>query len=399
MPKLLIVTTVSSTIKAFLLPYAQHFRNKGWQVDALTNVFSPNDVPNHLFDHVWNVRWTRNPMNLNQVLRMPNLIREIVEEQNYDIVHVHTPVAAFITRYALRKLREQKKVKIIYTAHGFHFHEKGNRFTNSIYRYLERLAGKWTDFLVVINAEDQLAARELALVPPNNLVYMRGIGIDTQNYSPQRSSREHRQFDEDILNAHTEIPLFLMVAEFIPRKRHSDLLRAFAHLEHQNAHLLFAGTGKLLEEIKLLTNKLGLENRVHFLGQRDDIPELMRIVRATILPSSREGLPRSIMESLSLETPVIGTRIRGITELLDPDCGLLVPVGDITALTQAMDWLLNNPSEAIKMGKRGRERMVSTYDLKFIIEQHENLYERCLLNKNDFSLNNHDVFNENQVTS
>jgi glycosyltransferase involved in cell wall biosynthesis len=79
------------------------------------------------------------------------------------------------------------------------------------------------------------------------------------------------------------------------------------------------------------------------------------------------------MESLALETPVIGTDIRGTQELLTGDCGLLVEVGDIEGLAEAIAWVLEHPEDANIMGKRGRER-ASQYDLRYILELHEALY-------------------------
>src|SRR5690606_21516260 len=118
--------------------------------------------------------------------------------------------------------------------------------------------------------------RRLELVPAENLVYMPGIGVDTQFYSPERFKSTHSLIAEYVPGLNVNIPLFLMVAEFIPRKRHKDLLQAFARKEHTAAHLILAGQGKLMGAMKLLTAKLGLEDRVHFLGQRGDIPILMR---------------------------------------------------------------------------------------------------------------------------
>ena len=112
-----------------------------------------------------------------------------------------------------------------------------------------------------------------------------------------------------------------MVAEFVEHKRHADAIRAFAKVAHPRAKLLLAGTGSLHESMKKLSAKLGTTGRVHFLGQRSDVPVLMKACRALVLPSSREGLPRCILEAMSMGVPVIGSRIRGITELLERNAG------------------------------------------------------------------------------
>jgi glycosyltransferase involved in cell wall biosynthesis len=132
-----------------------------------------------------------------------------------------------------------------------------------------------------------------------------------------------------------------------------------------------------MEDMKSLARSLGVDSRVYFLGYREDIPILVRASIATILVSQQEGLPRSIMESLSLEVPVIGTNIRGIQDLLHDDCGMLVEVGDINALAKSMSWMLKNPEAARNMGKQGRIKMVH-HDLNHVIDLHENLYAKAI---------------------
>ena len=121
MPRLLIVTTIPATLSAFLLPFARHYRACGWQVDAMTRSEPITPDIHSAFDHVWTLPWSRHPVNPSNLIGTPQRIRRIVERERYDIVHVHTSVAAFVTRYALRDLRRRLGVCVIYTAHGFNF--------------------------------------------------------------------------------------------------------------------------------------------------------------------------------------------------------------------------------------------------------------------------------------
>lgn len=377
MNRLLIVTTVPSTLGAFLLPFAKHFRDQGWRVDGMAQGISANSECLQTFDHIWEVEWSRNPLDPRNLLAAPAMIQKVIEQEKYDIVHVHTPVAAFVTRYALKNLRKQGQVKVIYTAHGFHFHSGGKPLKNAIFLALEKLAGLWTDYLVVINREDELAAKKHQIVPSDRIRYMPGIGVDLNYYNPQAVSEAEIARVRQELGITEKTPLFLSVAEFIPRKCHRDVILAFAALARPQVHLALAGTGSLLEEIRQLASDLGVKDRVHFLGIRPDIPSLMGTSVATILASQQEGLPRSVLESLAMEIPVIGTQIRGIQELLEGGCGLLVEVGDIEGLAEAMAWVIEHPEEAKTMGKRGRERMAA-YDLRSIVKLHEELYAEAL---------------------
>jgi glycosyltransferase involved in cell wall biosynthesis len=375
MKKLLVVTTVSETITSFLLPFVRHFKNQGWQVDAMSQGVSQNPECLAAFDKVWEIKWSRNPLDPRNLIIAPPLIQEIVKQQQYDLVHVHTPVAAFVTRYALRNLRKSGKIRVIYTAHGFHFYPGGNPIKNLIFLNLEKIASHWTDDLVVINRTDESAAQHYQLIEPNSLHYMPGIGIDLQYYSQNTISEETvaRVYQE--LGISSDNPLFLVVAEFIPRKHHQDVLLALARVGKPEVHLALAGDGLLLRQMQLLAKELGIEHRVHFLGYRQDIPALIKAATATILVSEQEGLPRSIMESLAMGTPVIGSDIRGVKDLLKDGGGILVKVGDVDSLAQAIVRIIECPSETKLMIEEGMN-YINKYDLRQIVHLHEKLYNR-----------------------
>lgn len=170
MNKILIVTTIPSTINAFLLPFVEHFRAHGWKVDAMARGISANAQCLAAFDQVWDIEWSRNPLNPLNLIAAPQIIQKIVEKEKYDLVHVHTPVAAFVARYALKNLKKRLNTKVIYTAHGFHFYQGGKALKNALFLALEKLAGYWTDYLVVINREDQAAAQNTNLSHQNGLI-------------------------------------------------------------------------------------------------------------------------------------------------------------------------------------------------------------------------------------
>jgi glycosyltransferase involved in cell wall biosynthesis len=377
MNRVLMVTTLPCTLNSFLLPFAAYFRSIGWQVDAMSCGISSDPKCQQGFDRVWDVEWSRNPLDPRNLLGTPGKIREIVLREKYNIIHVHTPVAAFVTRYALKDLRDRLNCKIIYTAHGFHFFKGGNSLKNTAFINLEKSAGKWTDHLVTINQEDKSAALEYGLVDPNHAHYMPGIGVDLKYYNRDNVSDAAVADVRQSLGIGKDTPLLLSVAEFTKRKHHVDAIEAFAKLARKDVHFALAGTGPLMEKMKQLATELGVIERIHFLGNRSDVPVLMKAACANILVSAQEGLPRCVLESLALEVPTIGTKIRGTQDLLEGGCGLLVDVGDVDGLAAAMTWMLDRPQAAAKMAKLGYER-ISTYDLEVIIQLHEQLYLEAL---------------------
>ena len=377
MPKLLIATTIPETMYAFLLPYVQHFRQKGWVVDGMAHNISRFSPCVKAFDQVWDVEWSRNPLSpQNFRLALPK-IQKIVEQGQYDLVHVHTPVAAFLTRCALRKLRTQTNLKVIYTAHGFHFYKGNSLLKNLAFGTMEKIAGAWTDYLVVINREDEAAAHRYRLVPPQQVVYMPGIGVDLAHYDPQQVTAGAITTVRQEMNLSDADRLFLAIAELSSRKRSLDILQAFAKLNTSNVHLAFAGSGPLLPMLQQQAQDLQVQSRVHFLGLRQDIATLIRASVATVLVSRQEGLPRSVMESLALEVPVIGTNIRGTKDLLAEGGGVLVEVGHTYEIASAMQKILDNPQEALEMGQVGRQQMAA-FDLKTTLTLHQSLYSEAL---------------------
>lgn len=376
MNKLLIITTIPATLD-FFLPLTKHLRDRGWQVDAMAKELSTSKEYPDLFDRVWDVDLSRNPLDPKNLLAAPQQIRQVFNQQQYNLVNVSTPVAAFAARYALNNWRKQGKVKVIYTAQGFHFYQGGAPHKNAIFLGLEKIAGSWTDYLVVVNREDESAAKRYGLISPDQVRYIPGTGLNLDRFNPNTISEAEIMRVRQDLGLTQEDSLFLSVAEFIPRKRPGDILKGFAQLGRSQVHLAFAGNGLIFEEMQQLAAKLGIQNQVHFLGRRKDIPVLMRASVATLIASAQEGLPNCVMESLCMETPVIGTDIRGTRDLLVDGKGLLIKVGDINGMAEAMAWILDHPDEVKKMGKRGREDMVN-YDVPHILKLYESLYSDVL---------------------
>lgn len=374
---MLIVATVAGMIEDFILPFISHYRNLDWQVDGVALDITSNSACTATLNSVWDVPWSRNPLDPRNLINAVPCIQEIVVQGNYDLVHVHSPVAAFVARYAISQLKMKQKPRVIYTAHGFHFHQQGNPLTNLLFLNLERLAGKWTDCLITINREDEAAARKHHLLPDSRIFYTPGIGLELDKYARHQVSQSQTEAIRQELQLKTEDILLLTVAEFMPRKRHRDQLLALKQLNRPEVHLALAGDGDTRPEIEHLAQKLGLSQQVHFLGFRYDIPALICASKALLLTSGREGLPRSIMEAFCAATPVIGTKIRGIQDLLVDDCGLLVEVGDIKALSQAIAHMIDHPQQAAKMGANGRQK-IAMYDVQNIIEQYTQIYDRAL---------------------
>lgn len=376
MAKLLIVTTVSTTLEAFLLPFACHFRALGWRVDAASSGVEGSELCGQNFNHCYEMRWSRNPHGIKKLADTIRDIRKLMAENDYDIVHVHTPIAAFITRFALRKARSSGKVKIVYTAHGFHFYQGDSFREKFIFKTAEKIAVDWTDHLIVINDEDYRAA--LGLLPHQKVTLMSGgIGVELEKYRYTGFSAAELTAARAELGAAAGDTVILMIAEFAPRKRHRDLVKALALAGDPTLRLAFAGIGPMMEQTRKFAESSGVIDNIKFLGFRRDIPLLIAAADATALPSDREGLPRSIMESMIVGTPVIGADVRGIKDLIGDGAGTLVTLGDINGLAAALKKHQSQGPEIIAIKKKARER-TGIFDVRNILKQHEEIYENLL---------------------
>jgi glycosyltransferase involved in cell wall biosynthesis len=365
-------------VRQFLVPYARRFRELGWRVDAAANGASIDPELAESFDHLYELPLSRSLFDLAGEVRAGRALDAVLRGSSPDIVHVHTPIAAFVTRLAVRRLPPSIRPSVVYTAHGFHFYRGGAAATNAAFLTAERVAGRWTDRLIVINDEDEDAARRHRIVPGRRLVRMPGIGVDTGFYSRGILAPGAIEATRADLGLAASTPYFVTVAELSRRKRNADVIRALARMRHADAALVLAGNGTERGRLEDLATRLGVRRRLTFAGLVLDIRPLVSGAVALVLASDREGLARAVMEAAALEVPVVASTARGNQELVSPATGFIYRTGDVASLADRMDWLVDHPDQAWQMGRRARERMVGSYDLARLLRLHEDLYTGLL---------------------
>lgn len=367
MKRILFVATVASHIKAFHLPFINLLEEKGYEVE----IACCTDTSLNGLNHVWAVPFSRSPYSKRNMAAF-RTIKRLLQERCYDLIHVHTPVAAFLVRLAARTMN----VPVLYTVHGFHFYEGAPLRNHLVYKTMERLAARWTAGLVVMNREDLEAARRFGFREGKSLFYVHGVGVDLNHYTPDNVDSEiHVGFE-----IYPGIPIVLCIGEFTPNKNQSLLVDAWKHViaEIPNARLLFAGRGEREEFLKEKVFREGLSSSIHFLGYRADIPQLLWLANVVTLVSKREGLPRSIMEAMAARKPVVATDVRGNRDLVkDGVNGFLVPLGDPKSLANALIRLLVDRDLAQRMGMAGRQ-MIQEYSLDRVLQEMWDIYQRYL---------------------
>ena len=370
----LIVTTVPATVNTFLTPYIEHFHRLSWRVEVATGPGELSERVLNAVRAVHEIPWTRSPTDLIQVAQSLRAIRRVATGGQYDIVHVHTPIAAGVTRMALATVGRDRRPAVVYTAHGFHF-MPGQPWRRRIAPELvEWAAGKFTDRLVVINEADRQSATRLGLVKPDSLISMPGIGLDLEWYDPTPEMLTRSQAVRADMGLADDAVLLTMIAELFPRKGPQDALAALARMDDPRVHLAFAGTGPYRDDLVSMAHDFELIERVHFLSHVADVRPLILASRATTLPSYREGLSRSVLESLALCVPVIGSNIRGIADSVGHDGGILVPPGDVDALSAAFAAIVASTPYTHEERTALRTRLAQ-YSIESLIRRHEQLYD------------------------
>ena len=371
-PKILHVSTIAVTLSKFIAPIAQQLREMGCRVDAAASEISENQGCAQAFDHCHSIPFERKFLSKANLTVAMRTIRELADSEAYDLVHVHTPIASFVTRRALRNRKPDQK--LVYTAHGFHFFDGASWLRNKLFATLEKSASKWMDHLIVINRQDQRNALKLGLATEQSLTYMSGIGIDLAKFQVPPNASEIRRKKLQELGIPQDSFVFLKVAGFTPNKKHCDAVRAFAKLpSDRRFDLLFAGDGTMRQETLQLAEQLGVADRVHFLGYRNDIKELVTTCDTMMLVSGREGLPCSVMEGMALGKTFVRTNIRGTSDLLADRVGLLVPAGAPDELARAMIESQTFQPNSEKLAER-----LQQCSLENIVEQHVQLYQQLL---------------------
>jgi len=171
------------------------------------------------------------------------------------------------------------------------------------------------------------------------------------------------------------------VGNLRPVKDHATLLRAFARVAARvpQARLVIVGEGDERPRLEALAAELGIAGSVKLLGQRADVPLLLRRFDVFVLSSISEGLSLSIVEAMAVARPVVATRVGGNPEIVrDGETGLLVPSGDPPALAEALVALLDDPARRDAFGAAGLRRAQSVFSLPGMIEQYERLYETLI---------------------
>lgn len=373
--KILYVATVSNTINAFMIPHIKMLINQGHSVDIACNI--KNEIDEELFKRgcrVFDLKFQRSPFKRSNFKAYKEL-KKIIVNEGYDLIHTHTPVASACARFACRKIKD---VKVIYTAHGFHFFKGASLKNWMIYYFLERILARWTDAVFTMNSEDFNNAKKFKMRSPNSVFNTNGVGVDLNKFMPQTKEskaelrKQYGYSDKDFI--------MIYVGELSKRKNQKQVIESMGLLKDKfsNLKLLLVGRGSLENSYRDLVKQLGLEEIVLFLGYRKDVPQLMGLADIAVSSSKQEGLPVNVMEAMATGLPLVVTNSRGNRDLVLNNCnGYVVKLGSKEEFASAVEKLYMSPEKRNEFGKKSLE-LVKKYSLENVLEELKNLYSKYL---------------------
>lgn len=330
--------------------------------------FEHPDVIKHQID------FDRNPFS-KQNLKALNQLKQLFEQEYFDLIHCQSPSGGAITRLAANKTRK-KGTKVLYTAHGLHFFKGAPKKNWIMYYNFEKFLARYTDCIITINDEDYKNAKEKLKI--KDVRHVHGVGIDLDKFKPQTKEKkaslrkEYGYKEEDFI--------LIYVGELSYRKNQDMAIDVINKLKDTipNIKLLLVGTGALREKYEDKIKALGISKNVEILGYRKDISNLMTLSDMCISTSRQEGLPVNIMEAMATGIPLIVTNCRGNRDLVkDKKNGYIVELYNLLDFIKLV-YLIFNDREIRNKFSSNNLIMIKNFSIMNIRKEMIEIYSRYL---------------------
>lgn len=349
MKNILIISTVSRQFTLFERVNIEILRNLGYTIHGAASFDDRTPAMDALNIVEHEISLTRFPVSFANIRAFFQLVK-IIKKNNITAVHCHSPSGGLVGRLAASFAGVKS---ICYTAHGFHFFKGAPLFNWLIFYPVELLLSFFTSKLFVINKEDYEVAH--SRFHSKETIYVPGIGVDLKkfDFSNKNSIRNELGLSKDTV-------IVTSIGEFIERKNYKVTIESFSRMNCKNSVLVICGIGKLKESMVEFAAVLGVKDRVHFLGYRKDIVDILAGSDVFLFPSRQEGLPVSVMEAMASGLPIVCSAIRGNTDLIEHEVnGFLCSPDDIVGITTYLDRLASSSELRVMLGRKNIDVMKS----------------------------------------
>jgi glycosyltransferase involved in cell wall biosynthesis len=310
----------------------------------------------------------RNSLDLLALIRFYQYIKNLQP----DIVHIHHFRTAVLCRPLLKLARVPV---VIYSVH--------NRWGSKIHFVLDRWTTRFSDATVPFSLSVKRFLLEEEKLNPAFVLDPIYIGIDAQKFS--------RDYPDEIANVKKELnftddeKIIGFVGALAPQKGLVYLIEAVEKLRdaYPKIKCLLIGEGEQEAFLKEMIRQKQLQNQFIFLGQRYDIPVLLKIIDVFVLPSLWEGLPQVVLEAMAAGCPVVATNVCGTPEIIENGTnGLLVPPENARFLAEAITKILNDQTFRQKLIQNAHRTIDAKFNVSQMVANFSELYEKLLKEKN-----------------
>jgi glycosyltransferase involved in cell wall biosynthesis len=376
------VCAVEFTYSKFIEPLACALFDRGYRVHAVfANELTIADASTSgesrvLIHHVPIER----SLSLVALLRSTFFLYRLFSSHSFDAVHVHTPIASISARLAARLARVPV---VLYTVHGFYFHDLMPAPLRCSHIALEWFLARFTTEIFAVSAEDAAAARRLNFLPPDR-IHVIANGVNSSRFAP--STVDQRDASRRRFGLRHDGLVIGIVARLVCEKGYPQLLSAFERIAvlEPRAQLLICGSRLSSDhadgiESCLAALRPSTLRQVLLSGELEDVEVAYQAMDIFCLPSWREGLPCTILEAMMSGLPVVATAIRGCREAVVPGLtGLLVPPRQTEPLVTTLLDLLSDPRLRQQFGEAGRARALALYESEAVMARQLALVDQAL---------------------
>lgn len=317
-----------------------------------------------------NIHFARSPFDT-QNLNCYKQLKKLINENDFGLIHVHTPTVSIITRLAARVARKHGTI-VMYTCHGFHFHKAAPIINWLMYYPMEKLMSRYCDYIVTINKEDYNRAK---LFHAPNVRYIPGVGVNIERI---HNCKVDKSSYKKALGLPENCVLVLSIGELIERKNHEVVIRAIASIPNHKIYYAICGKGPLQEHLCALAHSLGIGDRVRFLGFRRDIPELCNAADISAFPSKIEGLGLAGIEAMAAGVPLVSSNVHGILDyVIDGKTGFAIDPNDVYGFAKAISLLADDVALRQEMASKCYS-VVQPFELKNALRSMWAIYDEIL---------------------
>ena len=379
--KILLTATVQSHICQFHKPLVEVLHAHGCEVHvaARNNLAEKNGLKLDFVEKVFDIPFSRSPKSKDN-LKAEKMLKQIINEGNYDVIHCNTPMGGIVTRIAAKQARKNG-ARLIYTAHGFHFYEGSPKKNWMIYYPIEKYFSRKNDTLITITHEDYRLAKKKFHC---QVEHIHGVGVDEKRYFPV--SREEKLRLRKEMGYGENQKLLLCVGELLPNKNQKMAIHAMQKIvkQYPDAILFIAGNGPEKDSLENEIKICGLEQNVKMLGYCTHLQDYQHIIDVLVACSYREGLPLNIVESMLSANPVVASVNRGHKELIkNGENGYLVSVNDSDAMADKIMDLFADKQKSEELSKNAYD-FAMDYCFTSVKKELEEIYSSFFVEYNDY---------------